>query len=73
MPATETKLSTAQAALMKDLCNCDPGKGLLLSKEDRRIAAPLLNKGLVMWLGFGNVRVYSATDEGRAAFAKEPA
>lgn len=66
------KFSDRQRILLAELCECEPNKGFMLKPEWRRIAGPLLSAGYLMWLGFGKVRVYSATEAGRAALQQEP-
>lgn len=67
-----TDLSPRQHSLLSALCECESGKGRMLGPEARRVAAPLLSNGALMWMGFGKVRVYSATDKGRAMLAATP-
>jgi hypothetical protein len=65
------KLTDRQHKLLRELCTAEPGKGYMLKPEARRVAGPLLNSGYVMWIGFGKIRVYSATDAGRAALQQD--
>lgn len=66
MNTKPVKLSNNQFALLQELCTAENGKGYMLEPADRRIAGPLLSAGYVMWLGFGKIRIYSATEKGRA-------
>lgn len=62
------KLSDKQRKLLVALCEISGAAEL--GPEARRIAGPLLSKGLVWWFGFGKFRVYQATDKGRALMAE---
>jgi len=66
-PEGKIKLSDRLIKLLRELCTADVGKGYMLKPEARRIAGPMLSIGYVMWLGFGKIRIYKATDKGRDA------
>lgn len=50
---------------LKDLCACEPGKGLMVQKDDKRLVSALVRKGLA-WTVSSVFTVCIATDEGRA-------
>lgn len=66
---TEAKplLSQNEARVLKTLCECQPGKGMLLYKPDTRIARRLVGGGLAWSLNGGFGDIFIATDKGRIA------
>ena len=67
MPAAVKPLTADEALVLKELCECQPGKGAMLLKQYQRAGKALIRKGLAWAINGGFGEVYIATDEGRIA------
>lgn len=65
--ASQKPLTSDEALVLKELCECQDGKGAMLLKQYQRAGKALIRKGYAWALNGGFGDVYIATDKGRDA------
>ena len=61
------KMSQRKRHVLKQLCTCHKGEGILLSGQMKRAGETLIKEGLAYTIYFGPIEIFMVTPEGRQA------